>query len=287
MNKINQNQQKDQKRGVTRILILPVKSYVAKVIMTDISKLLQLFSTEERLLIIKQFEDPNFKFNDTDNKFREYFDTLFLIQNEIQLIIKFRLFPFFANKYLKKNDFSSDFSYYKVKKNIPIHLSEFVVKGYKLIKVKCTLAKSEFKSFNAPDNIKQITAINDLNFELELAIKDYFGLLIRLRNSTTINKRLSEIYDLFNLSDSDLKKETIIKHYHRNKNKLSKRNYQYTGYFKRIYTDKFSNQVVLHLYEEFLAGKTTIKEISSVLSISETAVKDIFSHPDIQKNIDK
>jgi hypothetical protein len=287
MNKIIQNQPKGQKRGVTRILILPAKSYVAKVIMTDMSRLLQLVSTEERLLVIKQLEDSDFKFNDSDNKYREYFDTLFPIQNEIQLIIKFSLFPFFANKYLKKNDFPSVFSYYKVKKNIPIHLSEFVVKGYKLIKVKCTLSKSEFKSFKTTANIKQISAINDLNFALELAIKDYFGLLIRMRNSITIKKRLSEIYNLFNLSDSDIKMETIIKHYHRNKNKLSKRNYQFTGYFKRIYTEKFSNQLVLNLYGEFLAGKKTIKEISSVLSISETTVKDIFSHPEIQKNIHK
>lgn len=270
MDKINENPGKKPNRHVTRFFILPVKPFVAKILLADPARIFDEIEKKYPVDTINNIEPLNFTRN-----FYMVGHFAFL-QAELQRILKFFSFLFIDQDILNDVQFPFCFKEYKGKAKCSEIHSAFKKKGYSLIKITGIFSKRNSK---ITDPLLYILDTNwkyyFVNRYLEPPIMDFLSFQIYNRGEKTIQYVLSEYLQLLNLTNSDISPKAIVKYYQRNKDNIYL--IRMDKYFdKHSFHKRFSDEDIIFYYRKLLDGEITIREIAKTLNVSVSTIETIF-----------
>jgi hypothetical protein len=191
MDKINQNSSKKPNRTPTRFIILPVKKHLAKFL---------LFSDWKTI----KHPDPI-----TNIYFLNYLKTF---NSEYKWTLKY-----FLNENLKNENPIASVKYYRNRKNLSPLLESYIKKDYTLLKIELKISSSKFIQGKKMSFTEKVNLTNN-------SIKYFFQELVAFYMFQHPNKKqaIDELYFYFNLTESDLKKETLRRWYYRKEKSLPK-----------------------------------------------------------------
>jgi hypothetical protein len=288
MNSISKIPTENPKRAKTRYFILPVRSYVAKVLIWNPTNIWKVVPPEER----KYSKGVNIAWysyltNETElrEKFKIYHVFLDLILFEtlrFQLIFKDNSNLFIEQNLYKKILTPCIFEYYN-SVDLPEYLTEYIKKGFILIKVKYIVGNKKGTIQNSKHGVELPTIqhkIEYLNDFLETAIKYRFSYFIGIRGTKPISS-IKNFYTIFDISEDELPYSTLVKFYQKNKQEIE----QIAKSNSNSLHSKIPDYFIIKSYQEFLDKKKTLKEIAYELNVSESTLKSIFSNPEIQKKL--
>lgn len=276
MDKISENPGKKPNKYVTRSFILPVKPFVAKFLMAN---------TETQIKIIDRLYPLNNKSEEVSNYFLQvanirrrlfFYSHLYSIQYKLQLDLKISSIFFIDYDYLEDSNINYSFKYIKTNTKCSDIFSDYLRNGFQLIKVIGEFQKVKSKSQHSPFFlINPKWAYDFVNRGFERHIMESLAFHIHARGNKTIQEVLDEFYQLFNLSESDIKRSTIIKFYQRKKDSIPlirKRE----DLFLHSFHKKFSDEILISYYRMQIDGKITIGEIAEILNVSSSTIENIF-----------
>lgn len=282
------------KKAKTRYFILPVKPYVAKVLIWNPANIWKVVPPQERKYS-KGINIPWYSFLTNETELREkfkvfhtYLDLLFFESLRFQLIFKDTSGLFIDQNLYEKILTPCTFEYYHATQK-PEYLNNYSPDEYVLIKVRYIVGNKKVTIQNSKHDVELPTIqhkIEFLNYVLEGAIKTRFSYFIAIRGTKPISW-IKKFYTIFDINEDEFPYSSLIKFYQKNKQEIEQKGKLSfnSDKLKNSIHPKVADYFIIEGYKEFLEQKKNLKEIANELNISESTLKNIFSNPEIQKKL--
>ena len=193
---------------------------------------------------------------------------------ELRITSSLNLFEFFFNE-LFTEIYEISIIHYTNRRKLNPDLQYFVDRDYLLIKFKFLVSIKPYKKFSKYTLFYFTKILND-------KLENDFISSIRLFDGKTVDSKITNMFSVFRIDETEIKKSTLKRMYYRsstNKEKFDKKRY---NKYSSLYKQK-PDRIILAYYTRFLSGEITLNEIAKELNISKSTVQDIFSNPNIQK----
>lgn len=284
MDKINENPGKKPNKYVTRSFIIPVKNWVAKILLADLESILK------KIYLQYPFteNEENATFADLQNlkRYNFLFHQIVGLFMEIHLYVNFNSYLFIPQEHTAlSNPFQ--FKKFSLKNTPPPVYNSYINKGYVLIIFEGLFLRKYYKIIETPLHLSSLEQkVNHLNWFLENTILHFFALQIHRRGKKTIEETITYFLHLLGIQKTGLNISAIKKHYQRKKDDLFLIRYL-NRYYSYTYHKRYPDIVLIHFYQKLMDGEMTIRQIAGVLGCSLSTIETIFhSHSNtLQKKL--
>lgn len=212
----NNIKEESSKRKAKRFVLLPVMKYLAKIILYDESNISKILTSQEK-------KEWDFFYNDSTRTAKIPF--LFMQLGVLEERMKGAFIPYIDEILHEKSLSNPDvfkISYCFKRKNLPEYLKNYDLKKFAFLEIEINVSSKTNSRFipTKPNHYDYI--INCINRGLDFGFKFFVYSQLNSRGNKTIEQVLNDIYTLFDLKETELKKNALIRSYYRYKSKYPK-----------------------------------------------------------------
>lgn len=206
---------KSVKPKKNRVLVLPIKRYLAKAMIYNEMNIFKILTNQEKQEWETFFNDKTgtceipclySRLGDLERNFTQAFKPYIDIILKEQTLIK---------------PYNSTISYYTNRKNLPPHLKNYDLNNYSLLKI-------EIRVLGRKDKTEKLYPypydylIKSINNSLDFWFKFFVFNQLDNRDKKSIEQTVSDLFILFNLKEIEYQKNALIRSYYRYKSKSKK-----------------------------------------------------------------